>query len=348
MRLILLLCVLLLSPLPALAQFPSVSLPCGGAVTPANQSSPVGVNGWLEFTVTTSSPPNICTRGMSVTGRVAGISGSQVSDYTNWWAVSVRRQVPAPYSGNWVTEGDHYYYLAFPLPPSAFSAGRTQSHVWISVQTNADACSQQGAEYYWDGSNCIYQPGSPLLIDVDRKGFKLTEQAEGVLFDIDGDGRVEQVSWTAADAEDAWLALDRNGNGIIDSGQELFGTATPVGLDPLSASGYSTTFNGFEVLLHSEIEGAKLGSLSTDKMITPADPIWGALLLWTDRNHNGFSEADELQSATAAGLSEISLTYHEIGKRDRHGNTFAQTATMKWADGKSGHIYDVWLMMPPQ
>ena len=61
---------------------------------------------------------------------------------------------------------------------------------------------------------------------IPRIAYKLTGPSRGVQFDVDGDGAKEQTAWTAADSHLAFLALDRNGNGVIDSGKELFGSNT--------------------------------------------------------------------------------------------------------------------------
>src|SRR5271170_7613002 len=77
------------------------------------------------------------------------------------------------------------------------------------------------------GWGCASGPGSPIVIDANEEGFHLTSLSEGVHFKFFPYQPPVQISWTNASFSNGWLALDRNGNGTIDDGTELFGNITP-------------------------------------------------------------------------------------------------------------------------
>lgn len=156
----------------------------------------------------------------------------------------------------------------------------------------------------------IVNPGedcSPILINFSQGRYELTGSTDPVLFDIGASGSLVRITWTAAGADEAFIWLDRNGNGRVDDGGELFGNAT-------SLMNGKRAINGFEAL--KEFDD------NHDGVIDAKDAVWDRLLLWRDLNHDGVSQANEIQPIRESRVLAISLDYHWSGRRDQHGNTF--------------------------
>lgn len=159
--------------------------------------------------------------------------------------------------------------------------------------------------------DCDCLTDTPIVVDVDGNGFNLTNATGGVAFDMNVDGVSNQIGWTAGGSDDAWLSLDRNGNGYIDNGGELFGNFTPQTASPQP--------NGFLALAEFD---KQINGGNVDGVISNDDTVFARLKLWQDVNHNGICEWTEMHSLPELGLKSIGLDYKESNKTDEHGNLF--------------------------
>ncbi len=151
-------------------------------------------------------------------------------------------------------------------------------------------------------------PRDPLALDLDGDGIETTgSDGRVILFDHDADGVKTGTGWLKPD--DGWLVLDRNGNGTIDSGRELFGT------DTVKRNGQLAT-DGFDAL--RDVDSHQ------DGKIDAADRVFANLRIWRDLNQDGISQANELSTLDANHIVSIGVTA-TAGRVDL-GNGNVQTA----------------------
>ena len=198
-------------------------------------------------------------------------------------------------------------------------------------------CDYSGAYCDPGTGGWVCGPGSPIIVEISGHDIELTDVAHGVLFDLRNRGVKDMIAWTRVGSDDAWLVLDRNGNGTVDNGSELFGDVTPQ-----SAPLPGQHRNGFRALaVYDELDNGG----NADGLIDAEDAIFGTLRLWRDRNHDGISQADEISTLGEAAITGISVDYRESWKRDQYGNAFRYRAQLfRESHGRASHwAWDVFL-----
>jgi hypothetical protein len=164
----------------------------------------------------------------------------------------------------------------------------------------------------------------PIVIPL-RFGERIKLSRPDVSFDVDGDGSLDTTSWPENPTDFAFLAIDQDGDGSVESGRELISERTVAG----AADGFSAL-----VTLYLRVSGVPKLS-----QVDRTSPLFDRLLLWQDLNRDGVSQRAELRR-----IREVLLA---IGLgMGRNGSEAPFTRFTGWArykDGKTHDVYDVCL-----
>ena len=159
----------------------------------------------------------------------------------------------------------------------------------------------------------------PLALDLDGDGIETVPLEESTAyFDFDGDTNATKTGWIAAD--DGWLVWDRNRNGAIDTGRELFG------VDTVKRDG-SLASNGFDALADEDLNG--------DGLIDASDSVFSNLRIWRDLNQDGVSQAGELSTLEDNGIVSIAAQPASYYVWSDNGNRITATGNYTRTDGST-------------
>jgi len=165
---------------------------------------------------------------------------------------------------------------------------------------------------------------TPLVLDLDGNGIETTSAANGVNFDVGGTGTASKTGWVGG--ADGLLVMDRNGDGAINDGKELFGAATVL------ANGQRAG-NGFAALAEQDT--------NHDGKITAADANFDKLKVWVDANHDGKTDPGELRGLVDLGIVELNVSFDKSDRVD-NGNLVGMVSSYKTSDGQVHELADVW------
>ena len=180
----------------------------------------------------------------------------------------------------------------------------------------------------YESATVAQPPRDPLVIDLGTPGIDLTTIDDGVYFDLDKNGFAEKTAWIGT--EDGFLVLDRNGNGIIDDGGELFS-------DQVEMSDHSLSTSGFAALSELDENG--------DGVIDINDSRFDSLQIWVDANHDGNSE-NELHSLEELGITSISLNHIQTDTVDSDtGTIVTESSVVTFANGTVREISEHWFQI---
>ncbi|MGH8429724.1 MAG: cadherin repeat domain-containing protein, partial [Solimonas sp.] len=163
----------------------------------------------------------------------------------------------------------------------------------------------------------------PIVLDLDGNGVELiSPTSSSVMFDANDDGHRQRTGWFSAG--DGVLAIDRNGDGVINSGSEI-------------------SFRQDAPGAQSDLEGLAAFDSNANGMIDAGDDRYGELLVWRDANQDGYSQGNEIASLARHGIASINLTRSDaaLSDGDHTENAVLGRGNFTWRDGTIGELADV-------
>lgn len=202
--------------------------------------------------------------------------------------------------------------------PAIIGFGLTVAGIGWTFYTLKDPSRNLSLPDLFDRAKNWVWPRDPIILDLDGNGLETVGLASNVYFDHDGDGVLTKTGW--AGKNDALLVWDRNANGSIDTGAELFGDFTPLPNGTLAP-------NGFAALAALDLNG--------DGILDASDPAFAELKLWRDTSQDGQTGTGELISLADAGIVSLNLANTLKNQNLANGNQLSREGSFTRADGST-------------
>jgi len=211
-------------------------------------------------------------------------------------------------------------------PAGAILAGGLTLLAGIAGSIGGESLAHAIADFFTSAVAATPPRRDPLVLDLDNDGLETTglNATNPIYFDQNADGVKTATGWVKSD--DAFLVLDKNANGTIDNGRELFGDST------LKSNGQLST-DGFDALRDLDA--------NADGKVDSSDAQFANLRLWRDLNQDGASQANELFTLGSQNIAAINVGSTEHSQILANGNQLADLGSYVKTDGSVATLGEV-------